>query len=122
MKRLWKKGFLWVTGSLFLISISGQWVAGWFEFVNEQKEHNQAPRFGEYSVQMLRGTFENWQSEFLQLIWQVCGLSFLYYVGSPQSREGEERTEAKLDEILLKLDPENGKSIIAGLNKQYPKE
>jgi hypothetical protein len=38
---------------------------------------------------------ENWQSEFLQLIWQVAGLSFLWYVGSPQSREEHDRQEEK---------------------------
>lgn len=29
--------------------------------------------FGSYVVEMLRDTFENWQSEFLQLLWQVVG-------------------------------------------------
>ena len=36
--------------------------------------------------QMLRDTFENWQSEFLQLIWQVVGLAYFLYVGSPSSK------------------------------------
>ena len=39
---------------------------------------------------------ENWQSEFLQLMWQVAGLSFLLYVGSPQSKESSERIEEKI--------------------------
>lgn len=42
-----------------------------------------------------RDTMENWQSEFLQLIWQVAGLSILWYVGSPQSKEGDERKRRK---------------------------
>jgi hypothetical protein len=58
----------------------------------------------DYTIQMLRDTLENWQSEFLQLIWQFAGLAILLYVGSPQSREGDERKEAKLDAILEAVD------------------
>jgi hypothetical protein len=54
---------------------------------------------------MMRDTMENWQSEFLQLIWQVAGLAFLLYIGSPQSKEGDDRKEEKLDYIVEKLDP-----------------
>lgn len=46
---------------------------------------------------------ENWQSEFLQLMWQVAGLSFLLYVGSPQSKESSERIEEKIDLMMKKL-------------------
>ena len=65
---------------------------------------------------------ENWQSEFLQLIWQVVGLSFLWYVGSPDSKEGDDRKEEKMDEILRLLDPENANKLIKNLEKKYPKE
>lgn len=40
---------------------------------------------------MSRDTLENWQSEFLQLVWQVAGLTYLLYVGSPQSKEEDDR-------------------------------
>ena len=39
MKRrsIWKRyGFVWVTGALFVITLSGHWVFGWFAYVNEQ--------------------------------------------------------------------------------------
>ncbi len=49
---------------------------------------------------------ENGQSEFLQLIWQVAGLSILWYVGSPKSKEGDERKEEKMDMIIKMLDPD----------------
>ena len=42
-------------------------------------------------------------------MWQVAGLALLLYVGSPQSREGDERKEAKLDAILEALDADGGK-------------
>jgi hypothetical protein len=115
-----KYSFLWVTGALFLITLIGHWVFGWFAFVSEQAEHMQPADPGEYTILMLRDTLENWQSEFLQLAWQVAGLAFLYYAGSPQSRGDDERMEAKLDAILDRLDPDSAKAIIAELDRRYP--
>jgi hypothetical protein len=76
----------------------------------------------QYLVEVSRDTFENWQSEFLQLMWQVAGLAFLYYVGSSQSKEGDERKEEKLDAILRALDKKKGDKLIAELDKKYPKQ
>ena len=50
--------------------------------------------------QFWASTFENWQSEFLQLIWQAAGLALLLFWGSSQSKESDERVEAKLDALL----------------------
>ncbi len=90
-------GYLWITLAFFAISLVGQWLFGWFAYVNEQTDLKAPVEISDYSFRMLRDTLENWQSEFLQLIWQVAGLAILLYVGSPQSREGDERKEAKLD-------------------------
>jgi hypothetical protein len=43
----------------------------------------------------------------------------LYAVGSPQSREGDERNEKKLDLILRKLDPEKADGEIEKLDRDY---
>lgn len=59
------------------------------------------------------------QSKSLQLMWQVGGLSFLLYVGSPQSKESEQRLEKKLDTILQKIEPEKVQEIIEKLQKEY---
>lgn len=67
---------------------------------------------------MMRDTLENWQSEFLQLLWQVAGLAFLLHVGSPQSKEGDDRMEAKLDAILLAVDPK-GDAAIKKIDESY---
>lgn len=69
---------------------------------------------------MLRDTLENWQSEFLQLLWQVGALAFFLFVGSPQSKEGDDRKEAKLDAILRLLGPD-GERLIADLDRRYPR-
>ena len=99
-----KYGYVWITGLLFLLSLTGHWYFAWNSFVDEQKAHNQPIKVEEYVNEVGRDTLENWQSEFLQLIWQVAGLSFLFFVGSPQSKEGDDRKEEKLDLILKHLD------------------
>jgi hypothetical protein len=73
--------------------------------LSEQTAHQQPVEVSAYSIQMARDTLENWQSEFLQLIWQVAGLAMLLHLGSPQSKEGDDRMEAKIDAILLAVDP-----------------
>jgi hypothetical protein len=117
-----KYGFLWVTLILFLISFIGQWVAGWFEYKEKQEDHQQPIEFKGYAIELTRGTLENWQSEFLQLIWQVAGLSFLWYIGSPQSKEGDDRKEEKLDAILRALDPQKANELLQRLDKKYPRQ
>jgi hypothetical protein len=98
-----KRGFLWVTLGFFVISLAVHWVFAWFTYVQEQQEHNQPIQIGDYFNMTFRDVMENWQSEFLQLIWQVAGLSFLLYVGSPQSKESSERLEEKIDFIIKRL-------------------
>jgi hypothetical protein len=65
---------------------------------------------------------ENWQSEFLQLIWQVAGLSVLWYIGSSQSKEADDRLEEKIDLLIQRLDSEKGKQLIQELDKKYPRK
>ena len=115
-----KYSFLWVTGLLFIVTLSGHWVLGWYAYVSEAAQHGQTPQVAEFLIQIGRDTLENWQSEFLQVCWQVAGLAFLYYAGSPQSRGDDERMEAKLDEVLRKLNPQEADKIIAALDRQYP--
>jgi hypothetical protein len=119
-RSLWKAyGYAWVTLGFFIISFIGHWLFGWFDYVSEQQAHAQPIQVSEYLVQMSRETLENWQSEFLQLLWQVGGLAILLYVGSPQSKEGDDRMEAKIDEILRRVDPQNAESIIKMLDDDY---
>lgn len=112
-------GYLWVTVGFFLISLIGHWIFGWFAYINEQAAHHQPVQVADFAIQMSRDTLENWQSEFLQLIWQVAGLAYLLYVGSPQSKEGDDRKEEKLDAILRAVDTRKGADIIAELDRKY---
>jgi hypothetical protein len=116
----WKRyGYAWVTLGFFAISLVGHWLFGWLAYVDEQTAHHQPILIGSYTVEMMRDTLENWQSEFLQLLWQVGGLALLLYVGSPQSKEGNDRLEAKVDELLRRIDPVEGESVIAELDEAY---
>jgi hypothetical protein len=112
-------GFAWVTLGFFLVSLALHWLFGWYAYLDEQQALGQPAGTYGYAVEMLRDTFENWQSEFLQLIWQVAGLAILFHVGSPQSKEGDDRMEAKLDLILKKLDPANADKLLLDIDERY---
>ena len=81
--------------------------------------HGQEPSVSDYLLEVGRDTFENWQSEFLQLIWQVAGLALLLNVGSPQSREEDDRLEEKIDAILHAVSPDRAERLIAELDNRF---
>jgi hypothetical protein len=114
-----KYGYIWITLALFVFSVVGHWLFAWFDYVDEQRAHQQPIEVASYVTKTLEATFENWQSEFLQLLWQVGGLIFLFAVGSPQSKEGDDRKEEKLDWIMRRLDREAGTARIAELDEKY---
>lgn len=114
--------FAWLTLGFFLLSLAGHWVLGWFAYVQDQASQHQPVEWSAYLIAMGRDTLENWQSEFLQLIWQVGGLAYLLWLGSPSSKEGDERKEEKIDAILMRLDPVDGARVIARLDARYPRK
>lgn len=117
---IWKRyGYGWVTLGFFVVSLSGHWLFGWFAYVDEQKQHHAPVEVRSYVNEMMRDTFENWQSEFLQLIWQIGGLAILLYVGSPASKEGDDRVEAKVDALLRAVSPAKAEELIAEIDQEY---
>src|ERR687892_612461 len=117
-----KRGYLWVTLTLFVITITAHWIFAWFAYYQDQVEHNQPIDIGNYLNETIRDTMENWQSEFLQLIWQVAGLSFLWYIGSPQSREEHDRLEEKVDYLIKRTSPEVAAELFRQWELKYPKK
>ena len=93
-------GFGLVTAALFLLSWTGQFFTQLVTVQNEAAEHGQSFQWSDFLAQFFASTFENWQSEFLQLVWQAAGLTLLLFWGSSQSRESDERIEVKLDRLL----------------------
>jgi hypothetical protein len=117
---VWRRySYAWVTAAFFLLSLAGHWLFGWFAYPDEQVTHGRPVELSGYVAQMGRDTLENWQSEFLQLLWQVGGLAVLLYLGSPQSKEGDDRMEAKLDAILAAVDPKNAEKLINEIDEEY---
>ncbi len=109
----------WITALFFLVSIALHWLFGWWAYVDEAQSHHQAPELAAYAIEMGRDTFENWQSEFLQLIWQVVGLAYFLYVGSPASKENDDRLEAKVDELLKITGGRDAEGLIEEIDRRY---
>jgi hypothetical protein len=100
-------GILFV--SLFLASWIAQLFFEWQVYVDVQRSHEETASFWSASFWQAFGqsTFENWQSEFLQLAAFTIATAYLVYKGSSESPDGEERLEAKLNALLEErgLDP-----------------
>lgn len=92
---------------------------GWYAFVQDAAQHGQQPVFSEFAVELGRDTFENWQSEFLQLLWQVVGLAYFLYGGSPASKENDDRLEAKIDELLKMAGGARADALIEEIDERY---
>jgi hypothetical protein len=117
-----KYAYGWITLGFFLGSLLLHWYFGWQTFVEETQSHGQAPEVASYTNEMLRDTFENWQSEFLQLLWQVLGLAYFLYIGSPASKENDDRLEAKLDAVLRAVGGDKADFVIEKIDKEYERE
>jgi len=81
--------------ALMIVTLSGQAYTGWITENKEQVEEGQPPlSVGEYlkSGHFLQATFENWESEFLQMMLYVLLTISLRQKGSSESKklEGEE--------------------------------
>lgn len=107
LKHLWKNYGLSITlAALFLFSWIAQTAMGWVKYAEEQKEHQQvATVFGDggYLWHWGEATFENWQSEFLQLLTFVVLTSFLIHKGSHESKDTDEEMMAAINRIEKKL-------------------
>jgi hypothetical protein len=109
----------WITLAFFLVSLLLHWYFGWHHFVEEARSHGETPEVANFTNQMFRETFENWQSEFLQLLWQVLGLAYFLYIGSPASKENDDRLEVKLDALLRAVAGDKADEVIHKIDKEY---
>jgi hypothetical protein len=99
--KFWKHNGLSITFLiLFLITIAGQIFTGLKEYNSERKEEGVSEvTLGQYlgSGHFLQSTFENWESEFLQMGLFVVLTIFLYQKGSSESKDpdGKEEVDRK---------------------------
>ncbi|HJQ94578.1 MAG TPA: Rho termination factor N-terminal domain-containing protein [Acidimicrobiia bacterium] len=87
---------------LFLLTWVGHLYFQYQHEVSEALQHGQtAPEFfsKEFWDSFLASMFENWQSEFLQLMSFVILATYFIHRGSPQSRDGSDEMAQDIDAI-----------------------
>jgi hypothetical protein len=101
-----RRGLGYALGVLFVLAWLVHLFTGWQEFVAEQAAHGElASVWGEdgYAWTWLARLFENIMSEFLQLAAFVILTVFLIFEGSAESKDSDERLEAKVDAVMSRL-------------------
>lgn len=87
---LYENGLSIVLVALFALTLFGQSVTGLYEYNEDQREHGHPTAgYGEYlsTGHFIEATFENWESEFLQMAAFVVLTAFLYQKGSSESKD-----------------------------------
>lgn len=85
---------------LFAFTFVGQYITGWHEHNEDQKLHSRpSVGFFEYAGEghFIEATFENWESEFLQMSAFVLLTVFLFQKGSSESKDPD--SEERVDKI-----------------------
>ncbi len=108
----YRNGLSIVVLAMMFISLSGQFVTGWKDNNEERKDHHQPPlSTSQYfvSAPFISATFENWESEFLQMAIYVVLTVKLRQKGSSESKklageEGAEEEEAEACDTEAKPD------------------
>ena len=89
LRRLRENGLSIVLFGLFAVFLVGQSLTGWRSYNAEQREHHEpAVGLGTYLTtgHFVEATFENWESEFLQLAAYVLFTVWLVQKGSSESK------------------------------------
>ena len=121
MKEFKKRGYLYVTITFFAITWLIHGITAYNQFIQEQQDHQQPVTTNLFWNEFIRQTTENWQSEFLQLSWQIGGLMILFAVASPQDRVGDQRKEKILERILeTGMDKKEYDQFMKELKEKYP--
>lgn len=89
---------------LFLLSWLLQFIFQYREEYQQALDHGQELTMDKYIDSFASATLENWQSEFLQLFTMVILTTYLIHKGSPQSKDGSQRMERKINELNNKVD------------------
>ncbi len=117
MRRVLRDNGLSITMfALFLVFLAAQSVAGWKVNNSDNQEHRQPPEsYTEYlaSGAFVEATFENWESEFLQMGAYVLLTAWLIQKGSPESKKPD-GDEADADPREQRDDPEAPRPVKRG--------
>lgn len=98
----------WGAVYVLLVLFAGSWLGQFFtqlsQFRGDQQDHGQAFAWADFFPVFLSSTFENWQSEWLQLVFQAILLLGAKHIIFRVDGEEMERLEAKVDQINRRLD------------------
>jgi succinate dehydrogenase hydrophobic anchor subunit len=112
LKRLWRDYSLSiVVGALFLGSFILHAIFGWWQYVADQASNGQDPTlwgWDGYVIYFGEWTFQNWQSEFLEVLVLIVATAYLIHRGSHESKDGEDEMKATLARIESRLDELDG--------------
>lgn len=89
-RRLRDNGLTLTMTGMFLVFLIGQAITGYRAYNQQQHEHGEATiGLGPYlsSGHFIESTFENWESEYLQMAFYVLLTAFLYQRGSAESKD-----------------------------------
>jgi hypothetical protein len=108
LRRLWRDYSLTiVVGALFVVSFVLHAVFGWWQYSADQAANGQQATvlgWDGYIVYFGEWTFQNWQSEFLEVLVLITATVYFIHKGSPESRDGDDEVKATLERIEKKLD------------------
>jgi hypothetical protein len=108
VRRLWRDYNLSiVVGALFLVSFVLHAVFGWWQYVADQLQNGSDPSLwgpDGYVIYFGEWTFQNWQSEFLEVFLLIVLTASLIHKGSHESKDGEEEIKARLGRIEKQLE------------------
>jgi hypothetical protein len=107
LRRLWRDYSLSiVVGILFLLSFVLHGIFGWWQYVADQAQNDSPATFwgpDGFVVYFGEWTFQNWQSEFLEVLLLIVLTASLVHKGSHESKDGEEEIKARLGRIEKRL-------------------
>lgn len=108
LRRIWRDYSLSIVlFGLFLISFILHTIFGWWQYSADQAAAGQqATLFGwdGYVIYLGEWTFQNWQSEFLEVVTLIIATAYFIHRGSHESKDGEDEMRATLERIERRLD------------------
>jgi len=96
-----------VVGVLFLLAFGLHAIFGWWQYAADTLQHGGQPSlwgFDGYVIYFGEWTFQNWQSEFLEVYLLIVLTVYLHHKGSHESKEGEEEIKATVHRIERRID------------------
>jgi hypothetical protein len=108
LRRVWRDYSLSVVVfTLFLVTFILHTIFGWWQYAADQASQGQdATVFGwsGYIVYWGEWTFQNWQSEFLEVVTLIVATAYFIHKGSHESKDGDDEMRAMLERIERRLD------------------